>query len=173
MCKRDYDQAECRSRLSWKRTYNFVRPARTATYQCGSLDGSCRHAATCLDVQDVGIKEMSLTLSQREVYRRLPWFMAEHAGSHPAFPPGSAAAVPSKRSTGDFINYSDEDNKAIERYITDNIATAYHTVSTCPLRQREKGGVVDPALNVYGVKGLKIAGESGLEWADGRYLGSA
>jgi len=27
------------------------------------------------------------------------------------------------------------------------------------MRQREKGGVVDERLNVYGVQGLKIAGE--------------
>ena len=27
------------------------------------------------------------------------------------------------------------------------------------MRQREKGGVVDERLNVYGVQGLKVAGE--------------
>lgn len=100
------------------------------------------------------------------MYRRLPWFVAEHAGSHPDFPPGSAAAVPSKKGVpGEpFVNieYTEDDDRAIEEYITNNIATAYHTVSTCPLRSREKKGVVDPDLNVYGVKGLKIAGEDEL-----------
>jgi hypothetical protein len=28
------------------------------------------------------------------------------------------------------------------------------------MRQQEKGGVVDERLNVYGVQGLKVAGES-------------
>ncbi len=28
-------------------------------------------------------------------------------------------------------------------------------MSTCPMRPREKGGVVDPDLNVYGVQALK------------------
>lgn len=28
------------------------------------------------------------------------------------------------------------------------------------MRQREKGGVVDSRLNVYGVQGLKVAGQS-------------
>lgn len=30
-------------------------------------------------------------------------------------------------------------------------------MATCPMKPKEKGGVVDPRLNVYGTKGLKLA----------------
>ena len=31
-------------------------------------------------------------------------------------------------------------------------------VGTCAMKPRDKGGVVDERLNVYGVQGLKVAG---------------
>jgi len=36
--------------------------------------------------------------------------------------------------------------------------STWHSSGTCAMKPREKGGVVDPRLNVYGVKGLKVAG---------------
>ena len=33
-------------------------------------------------------------------------------------------------------------------------------LGTCAMKPRERGGVVDSKLNVYGVKGLKVAGQS-------------
>lgn len=57
------------------------------------------------------------------------------------------------------IKYTKQDDLAIEKYIKQSIATAYHSISTCPMRPRAEGGVVDPRLNVYGVRNLKIAGE--------------
>ena len=32
-------------------------------------------------------------------------------------------------------------------------------MATCPMKARAVGGVVDARLNVYGTKGLKLAGE--------------
>ena len=36
----------------------------------------------------------------------------------------------------------------------------YHCIQlgACPMKPRDKGGVVDPRLNVYGIQGLKVAG---------------
>lgn len=31
-------------------------------------------------------------------------------------------------------------------------------IGTCAMKPRDKGGVVDERLNVYGVQGLKVAG---------------
>lgn len=38
----------------------------------------------------------------------------------------------------------------------------WHSVATCRMMPKEEGGVVDKRLNVYGTKGLKIAGESSM-----------
>jgi hypothetical protein len=56
--------------------------------------------------------------------------------------------------------YSDEDNKAVEQWVRANIATTWHSLGTLAMKPREKGGVVDPKLNVYGVENLKVAGRS-------------
>lgn len=56
--------------------------------------------------------------------------------------------------------YSDEDNKAVEQWVRANIATTWHSMGTLAMKPREKGGVVDPKLNVYGVENLKVAGRS-------------
>ena len=97
---------------------------------------------------------------QREVCRRLPFFRGEHRGSHPVFPSGSAAGIrdDAKPVTDrQRIQYTKEDDRAIETFIRSSVATAYHTMSTCPMRARKDGGVVDARLNVYGVKRLKVA----------------
>jgi alcohol oxidase len=33
-------------------------------------------------------------------------------------------------------------------------------MGTCAMKRRDEGGVVDEHLNVYGIKGLKVAGLS-------------
>ena len=58
----------------------------------------------------------------------------------------------------EMTSYSEEDDKVIEDWVRGTVATAYHTISTCPMRAQKEGGVVDPRLNVHGVKGLKVAG---------------
>ncbi|GAA5957635.1 hypothetical protein JCM21900_000775 [Sporobolomyces salmonicolor] len=55
------------------------------------------------------------------------------------------------------IKYSEEDIKAIDDWVADHVETTWHSLGTCAMKPREKGGVVDAKLNVYGTSGLKIA----------------
>ena len=36
----------------------------------------------------------------------------------------------------------------------------YIELGTCAMKPRESGGVVNPRLNVYGVEGVKVAGQA-------------
>ena len=36
------------------------------------------------------------------------------------------------------------------------VSTAWHSLGTCAMKPRAKGGVVDSKLNVYGIQGVKI-----------------
>ncbi|KAJ3798560.1 GMC oxidoreductase-domain-containing protein [Lentinula aff. detonsa] len=55
------------------------------------------------------------------------------------------------------IQYSKEDDRAIEDYIKATVGTTWHSLGTCAMKPRAAGGVVDPRLNVYGVENLKVA----------------
>ncbi|CAG8957498.1 hypothetical protein HYFRA_00011480 [Hymenoscyphus fraxineus] len=97
----------------------------------------------------------------REIVRRFPYYKGEVELGHPKFKEGSKAGIP----TGDVsafaidspkLEYSKEDDAAIEDWIRGNVNTTWHSVGTCAMRAREKGGVVDGDLNVYGTKGLKV-----------------
>ncbi|KAJ7430135.1 glucose-methanol-choline oxidoreductase [Mycena galericulata] len=48
---------------------------------------------------------------------------------------------------------SDQD---IREYIKNNIISTWHTVGTCSMMPREKKGVVDPELKVYGTANLRV-----------------
>jgi alcohol oxidase len=95
----------------------------------------------------------------REIARRLPYYRGELELGHPKFAPGSKAALSSGEPTGEIkdIEYSAEDDAAIEEWIRGNLNTTWHSLGTCAMREREKGGVVDGSLNVYGTQGLKVA----------------
>ncbi|KAI9432497.1 alcohol oxidase-like protein [Lactarius indigo] len=109
----------------------------------------------------------------REIARRMPHFRGEPAVLHPAFAPGGAAAVIADAEgpisfDAPRIVYSEEDERVLESFARANVATAWHSVSsslfyraqnlgTCAMKPREQGGVVDARLNVYGVRGLKVA----------------
>jgi alcohol oxidase len=94
---------------------------------------------------------------QREISRRLPYFNGELELGHPKFSRSSAAALSDGKLEGEVknIEYSKEDDKAIEDWIRGNLNTTWHSCGTCAMRSREKGGVVDKDLNVYGTEGLK------------------
>ncbi|WWC89640.1 uncharacterized protein L201_004565 [Kwoniella dendrophila CBS 6074] len=102
---------------------------------------------------------------QREYSRRLPFYQGEEPDSHPRFDAKSPARLrdvndlnqTDKPVAEDHIIYSAEDDKAIEQYVKENVATAYHSIGTCAMKKRENHGVVDEKLNVYGVNGLKVA----------------
>jgi alcohol oxidase len=101
---------------------------------------------------------------QREVARRMPSFRGELAIGHPAFPDGSAAALvtvaadapPVDPDTVTDVAYTKDDDAAIETFIRANLNTTWHSLGTCKCWPREKGGVVDANLDVYGVTGLKV-----------------
>lgn len=89
---------------------------------------------------------------------------AQEAG-HPVFPEGSKAGFAyvdeQDRKNGRIlpIEYSKEDDQAIELFIPQNVSTAWHSMGTCAMKLREEGGVVDGRLNVYGVQRLKVVGK--------------
>jgi len=97
----------------------------------------------------------------REFARRMPAYRGEFTPMHPAFPAGSkvackADALPVGVDEPDF-EYTAEEEKAIEEYTRKAVGTAWHSLGTCAMKPRDKSGVVDSKLNVYGVEGLKVA----------------
>ena len=53
------------------------------------------------------------------------------------------------------IQYTEEDDKAIDDWIADHVETTWHSLGTCAMKPREEGGVVDGRLNVFGTTNLK------------------
>lgn len=45
-------------------------------------------------------------------------------------------------------------------YAKANVASIWHPLGTCAMLPRSEGGVVDPHLKVYGVKGLRVVDAS-------------
>ncbi|KAF8553986.1 alcohol oxidase [Imleria badia] len=102
-----------------------------------------------------------LSKHSRELARRLPSYRGEVAAYHPKFPIDSLAAVkerdtPVSTSAPDIV-YSDADNEVISQYHRDTASTTWHSLGTCAMKPRDRGGVVDANLNVYGVTALKVA----------------
>ncbi|KAL1957923.1 hypothetical protein VTO42DRAFT_5315 [Malbranchea cinnamomea] len=99
---------------------------------------------------------------QREIARRMSHYRGALKVGHPTFPQGSKADYDyvdaESKAQGRLIpiEYSEEDDKAIETFIRANVSTTWHSMGTCAMKPQEQGGVVDKNLNVYGVKNLKI-----------------
>ncbi|EED17137.1 choline dehydrogenase, putative [Talaromyces stipitatus ATCC 10500] len=99
---------------------------------------------------------------QREIVRRMSHYRGPLAVGHPTFPEGSNASYEAvdrvSKEQGRFIpiDYSAEDDEAIRTFIRERVHTTWHSLGTCAMKPREKGGVVDHKLNVYGVESLKI-----------------
>ncbi|KAH9055340.1 GMC oxidoreductase-domain-containing protein, partial [Lactarius vividus] len=91
-----------------------------------------------------------------ESSRRMPHFRGEPPALHPAFAPGGPAAGPVSFDAPRLV-YSEEDERALEAFVRAIVATTWHSLGTCAMKPREQGGVVDAKLNVYGVRGLKVA----------------
>lgn len=101
---------------------------------------------------------------QREFMRRTKLFRGEVAVGHPKFSPESKAALVEDNSATGWnvaevqdLEYTAEDDKAIEQYLRENIQTTWHSLGSCKMAPREEMGVVDGELNVYGVQNLKLA----------------
>ncbi|KAF2771955.1 alcohol oxidase [Teratosphaeria nubilosa] len=115
------------------------------------------------DDDDIDVKKHIWAYKiQREIMRRMSIFAGELATSHPQFPAGSKAAVvekadgPIARGAGR-LQYSCEDEEAIERKVRETVSTTWHSLGTCKMAPREAMGVVDARLNVHGIIGLKLA----------------
>lgn len=96
----------------------------------------------------------------RELVRRTPLYRGELATHHPKFPPGSKAALvdldaPLPNVTAD-LEYTPEDDAAIAQHIRETTGTTWHSLGTSKMASRERMGVVDASLSVYGVTGLKV-----------------
>ncbi|ODV84353.1 hypothetical protein CANARDRAFT_201106 [[Candida] arabinofermentans NRRL YB-2248] len=78
-------------------------------------------------------------------------------------PKNSAHVTSSQVEKHADLEYTEEDDKAIENYIREHTETTWHCLGTCSMAPREGnraaplGGVVDARLNVYDVKNLKVA----------------
>lgn len=114
------------------------------------------------DAGDIDLKKHIWSYKkQREVIRRMPSYRGEMAQCHPPFAPESMAAIvelsgPLPADVSD-IEYSADDDVVLEKWLRSNVGTTWHALGTCKMLPRDKNGVVDANLSVYGVEGLKIA----------------
>ncbi|KAI1370546.1 GMC oxidoreductase [Hypoxylon crocopeplum] len=149
--------------------YVSVAPYPTYPYSRGHLHITGPEAGDPIDF-DVGylndadsidLKNYVWTYKKgREIMRRTAIYRGEYAALHPRFPDGSKAACVEWDQPTDavrHIEYTPEDDAAIEQYIRENLSTAWHSLGTAKMAPRDKMGVVDKDLNVHGVRGLKVA----------------
>lgn len=116
------------------------------------------------DAHDVDLKkQMWAYKKQREFMRRTKLYRGELAAGHPRFPAGSKAACVETRQAPEAndvvtdIEYTADDDAAIEQHLRENVNTTWHSLGTCKMAPRERMGVVDADLSVYGVRNLKLA----------------
>ncbi|KAI1353653.1 GMC oxidoreductase [Xylaria sp. FL0043] len=107
-------------------------------------------------------KQMWAYKRSREIMRRTSMYRGEVTVAHPPFPADSKAACITLDAEQDTtalkdIEYSPEDDRILEQFIRENVQSVWHALGTAKMAPREKLGVVDKDLNVYGVKGLKLA----------------
>lgn len=70
------------------------------------------------------------------------------------------------------ISYTAEDDEVLDKWIRGNAGTTWHPLGTAQIAPREKGGVVDERLRVYGVKNLRVCDLSILPLEPGCNLAS-
>ncbi|CAI4212068.1 unnamed protein product [Parascedosporium putredinis] len=113
------------------------------------------------DKDDIDLKKQIWAYKKsREIMRRTKMYRGEVALGHPKFPAGSPAAcveLDAELSDVKDIEYSAEDDKAIEQWLRENIGTTWHSLGTAKMAPRDKRGVVASNLDVHGVQGLKLA----------------
>ncbi|KAJ7930545.1 GMC oxidoreductase-domain-containing protein [Mycena leptocephala] len=97
----------------------------------------------------------------RELARRMDCYRGEHIGGHPQFSEGSHAKCgPAEGPVGvsvPEIQYTDADDEAIDMFHRARAGLGWHSLGTCAMKPHLESGVVDPTLNVYGVRNLKVA----------------
>ena len=114
------------------------------------------------DAGEIDIKKCRWAYKmQREIARRRSVYRGEVAVGHPPFAADSKAACietsePLPRDVAN-IEYTPEDDAVIDQWLREHVMTTWHSLGTCKMRPRDKMGVVDPSLNVYGAEALKVA----------------
>jgi alcohol oxidase len=116
------------------------------------------------DANDIDLKKHIWAYKkQREIMRRTNLYRGELEIGHPKFSASSKAICVDLTATQQHdpngvnnIEYSPEDDRAIEQFLRENIGTTWHSLGTAKMAPRGMMGVVDRHLNVYGVKGLKL-----------------
>ena len=53
-----------------------------------------------------------------------------------------------------------QSDEALMSWIKQSIRTTFHTVGSCSMLPRDKGGVVDPQLKVYGTENVRVVDAS-------------
>ncbi|KAF7561105.1 hypothetical protein G7046_g3025 [Stylonectria norvegica] len=113
------------------------------------------------DANDIDLKKQIWAYKKsREIMRRTGMFRGEVAPGHPQFIENSKAScvdIEEPLTEVQDLQYSAEDDKAIEQFVRENVNTTWHSIGTAKMAPREDFGVVDQNLNVWGTKGLKIA----------------
>lgn len=99
--------------------------------------------------------------TQREIARRRSVYRGEVASGHPTFPAESKAVAMERAeplgANVHNIEYTPEDDAAIDNWLRENVTTTWHSLGTCKMAPLDRMGVVDENLNVHGVVGLKVA----------------
>ncbi|KAL2037832.1 hypothetical protein N7G274_009306 [Stereocaulon virgatum] len=77
-------------------------------------------------------------------------------------PKGSFVTSSQVSEMSDDLDYTAEDIKQTEEWVKRHVETTWHSLSTCSMAPKEGNsivihGVLDPRLDVHGVKGLKCA----------------
>jgi alcohol oxidase len=114
------------------------------------------------DPQGVDIKKhVWVYKKHREIIRRMDTYRGEISADHPPFPSDSNAVCGEiKEALGrdvPDVEYSEADDWIIEQWIRQKVDTTWHSPGTCKMLPRERFGVIDDKLSVYGVDGLKVA----------------
>lgn len=144
------DDAEYVSQANWT-AYPYSRGSIHVTSP-NMHDAPSFDTGWLKDPNDIDLKKHIWAYKiSREIWRRMSIFRGELAATHPQFPEGSAAAVVEKcdgpLAEGDKrIQYTAEDDKAIEKRVREVLSTTWHSLGTCKMRPREQAGVVDGSL---------------------------
>lgn len=109
-----------------------------------------------IEIETLGWKHL------RALARRTKGFRGEQQATAPKFPDGSKAAIIPYSAEKDLVDlpdpvYTMEDDEAIREYVQRLAGSAWHQSCTLAQLPLEKGGCVDPRLNFYGIKNLKVA----------------
>ena len=111
------------------------------------------------DKDDIDLKMHMWSYKKlRAVMRSTKMYTGEYQPAQPQFPAGSEAGCASNTDASSVSidpKYTAEDDKALEQFLRQNVASTWHSLGTAKMAPKDQGGVVDPLLNVYGVQGLK------------------